>query len=107
MTELRFFSSFYHNQTLPYNKCLGVSKKCWNSLRYKLKSVLSEPKIPLNNRWKAGNLLSFLQDPRFEENELVPQTILIPGGSFIMGTEQNELNALIQEVKKVELSSDR
>jgi formylglycine-generating enzyme required for sulfatase activity len=84
----------------------GVGRDCWQNVCIRLAQVIRETKIGIKDRWQAGSLLSVLNDPRFDGYQIVPEMIDIAGGTFWMGSDIQQVGALIDEVRKVTLPTE-
>ncbi len=81
----------------------GAGRASWESVRSKLAALLQDGSVSLPSRWRAGELLGFLEDPRFKDCELVPELVAVGGGSFTMGTDSGQIEPLIDQVATVAL----
>jgi hypothetical protein len=84
----------------------GAGRAIWDSVRGRLARLLGDRSIPVQSRWRAGELLGFLEDPRFTNNEDVPETISIAGGRFLMGTEPAIIQSLAEQIRTVALPDE-
>ncbi|MFK5647903.1 SUMF1/EgtB/PvdO family nonheme iron enzyme [Ornithinimicrobium sp. LYQ121] len=81
----------------------GLPVPTWDWLRDEMSKARDWQSVAL--RCKAGALLSEFGDPKFDPAVIEPETIYVPGGDAVRGSEPESINRRMAEIRRVRLSA--